>query len=103
MLTLYGKTYAKTKTEFTNSLFNPEGTCNGFYKKTRGGVILSDMQQNERVFIRKRDGLLVTIRRQEDNTRRYMFATSTSDENWLGVPESYIAECDGAFEAVQNA
>ena len=96
MITLYGKTYAKNDREFTGSLFTPGGTCNGFYKTTKAGIYLSDMQGAERVFIR-RDGLgPVTVARDPKGRRRYMFATSSLDGAWLGAPESYMAEREDA-------
>ena len=97
MIELYGKKYAKNEREFTSTLFEPCGTANGFYRKARNGVFLSDMQGQERAFIRK-DGLgpVSVTRRKEDNRRVYMFCASTTDKRWLGVPDSYIAHVDGA-------
>lgn len=96
MINLYGKKYAANDSEFVGTLFDPTGTANGFYKKERAGIVLSDHQGKERVFIR-RDGFgPVTIRTHSDGCRYYRHATSTADENWLGTPESYRAEIDGA-------
>lgn len=95
MIELYGKRYAKNSREFTDSLFNPAGTANGFYMVTSAGIYLSDMQGKERAFIR-RDGYgPVTVANHEGN-RRYMFAASSLDESWLGVPDSYMAKVKGA-------
>ena len=89
MLTLYGKKYAKSEKEFIGTLFEKDGTANGFYRVLMAGIYLSDMQGNERAFIRK-DGLgPVTVFRHEGK-RRYMFSISTLDEKWLGVPDSYM-------------
>jgi hypothetical protein len=95
MLTLYGKKYAKNEKEFTGTLFEKDGTANGFYRVLKAGIYLSDMQGNERAFIRK-DGLGPVTVFRHDGKRRYMFSTSTRDEQWLGVPKSYMATREGA-------
>lgn len=95
MLTLYGKKYARNEKEFTETLFQSDGTANGFYKATKAGIYLSDMQGNERAFVRH-DGLGPVSVSRHDGRRRYSFAASTIDEKWLGVPDSYMAACDGA-------
>jgi hypothetical protein len=101
MLILYGKKYAKSGKEFADTLFQSNGTANGFYRVLKAGIYFSDMQGNERAFIR-RDGLgPVTVHRHEGK-RRYMFSTSTRDEQWLGVPESYTATIEGAKELARH-
>lgn len=95
MIELYGKRYARTAREFTDSLFNPAGTANGFYKVTRAGIYLSDMQGKERAFIR-RDGLGPVTVARHDGKRRYMFSTSSLDESWLNMPDSYATARNGA-------
>ena len=96
MMNLYGKAYAGNQSEFIGTLFDPNGTANGFYKVAKTGVYLLDMQDNERAFIR-RDGVgPVTVTRTPCGKRRFMFSTTGSDRAWLGVPESYMAEIDGA-------
>ena len=96
MITLYGKKYAKNEREFTSTLFEQGGTANGFYRVTRGGVFISDMQGKERAYIR-RDGLgPVSVTRNHEGKRVYMFAASATDEKWLGVPDSYLEHTQGA-------
>lgn len=101
MITLYGKKYAKSGKEFTNTLFQSDGTANGFYSVLKAGIYLSDMQGNERAFIRH-DGLGPVTVAMHDGKRRYMFSTTTRDEQWLGVPESYTATIEGAKEIARN-
>ena len=101
MISLYGKTYAANDSQAIESLFNRGGTVNGFYKKTRSGVLFSDMQGRERVFIRK-DGLGPISVHRYDGKLRYMFSTATSDESWLGLPDSYIAKCEGARDLARQ-
>ena len=102
MITLYGKKYARNDNEFVGTLFERDGTANGFYKVTKAGIYFSDMQGNERAFIR-RDGLgPVTVTKTDKGARFYMFAASSIDEKWLGVPDSYIAHIEGAKELARS-
>ena len=101
MITLYGKKYAKNETQFTETLFQRDGTANGFYKVTKSGIYLSDIQGNERAFVRH-DGLGPVTVSRHDGKRRYSFAASTLDEKWLGVPDSYMAKCDGAANLAKS-
>lgn len=96
MITLYGRTYAKTDAQAVASLFQPGGTVNGFYRKAPAGVYLLDLQGVERAFIRK-DGLgPVSTWRDDTGRRRYAHSTHSLDDRWLGTPESYSATCEGA-------
>jgi hypothetical protein len=95
MIQLYGKTYAANGKEAVSSLFNAGGTVNGFYRKAKAGVYLSDLQGNERAFVCK-DGLGPVTVFTAYGKRHYMRSTADKDEAWLGVPESYGATRDGA-------
>lgn len=99
MIELYGKKYAKTESELVGTLFNNDGqgTANGYYKVTGSGVFLSDMQGNRRAFIRS-DGLGPVTVTKCNGKQHFMFSCSTSDAEWLGVPDSYIQEKNGAKE-----
>jgi hypothetical protein len=101
MIDLYGKKYAKNEKEFSETLFQADGTANGFYKVMKAGIYFSDMQGNERAFIRA-DGLGPVTTHKHEGKRRYMFSTSTRDEQWLGVPDSYSATIDGAKELARQ-
>jgi hypothetical protein len=101
MLTLYGKKYAKNEKEFIGTLFKKDGTANGFYRVLKSGIYLSDMQGNERAFIR-RDGLGPVTVFRHNGKRRYMFSTSTRDEQWLCVPESYMQTREGAQKLARS-
>jgi len=101
MLTLYGKKYAKNNGEFTDTLFERDGTANGFYRVLKSGIYFSDMQGNERAFIR-RDGLGPVTVSKHNGKRRYMHATSSLEESWLGIPDSYMATVEGAKELARQ-
>lgn len=83
MITHNGKKYAKDDGEAINSLFDRTGTVNGFYKHTASGLVLSDLQGKERVFVRHSDGLAVTCHRYNGRLR-YMCALSSLDARWAG-------------------
>ncbi len=46
MIAINGKKFAKDDAEFTSSLFDPSGTCVGYYKRAGKAVRLMDMQRN---------------------------------------------------------
>jgi hypothetical protein len=83
MITHNGKKYAKNDSEAVESLFDRTGTVNGFYKRTASGLVLSDLQGKERVFVRHSDGLTVTCHRYNGRLR-YMFGLSSLDARWMG-------------------
>jgi hypothetical protein len=92
MIEIYGKLYAPRGHE--SRLAGVE--INGTYQKERQGVIFLDLTGKERVAIR-RDGFgPVSVGKAPDGARWYMYATSSRDEAWMGVPESWMAEKDGA-------
>lgn len=96
LIQLYGRTYARTEAAAVVTLFDARGTVSGMYRATAAGVYLLDLQGKERAFIRK-DGLgPVSVGRASDGRRFYMHSTSSLDDQWLGVPESYSATIDGA-------
>lgn len=78
-----GKKYAKNDRQAVESLFDPTGTVNGFYKRTASGLVLSDLQGKERVFVRHNDGLSVTCHRY-NGRMRYAFGLSSLDAQWTG-------------------
>jgi len=99
MLNLYGKRYAKNAAEFTRTLFDGDSTANGYYKVTKHGVFLLDMQRTQRAFIRK-DGLGPVTASRHNGKTVYMYGLVSIDSFWLGVPDSYLASCKGAAAAV---
>jgi len=101
MLIFNGKIYAKNNKEFTESLFNTSGTCNGFYKRIRSGVQLFNIQHELTAFIVNRsdkDRFIVSA--GTDNGKpRYMFGLSTAAEKWLGIDGNSFA---GDRNAISN-
>lgn len=94
-ITLYGRTYCKDLAATVETLFTGPRTANGTFKIERAGIVFSDMQGQARAFIRH-DGLGPVSIGHHDGKRFYMHSTSTRDETWLGVPDSYSATVNGA-------
>lgn len=95
MITLYGKTYVKPG--------QPTDGHNGTYRIASDGVRLISLDGAQRVFIRH-DGLgPVTVYQQHGNRRWfYMFATSEHDREWLGMPDSYSEQVEGAASVINQ-
>lgn len=87
MITISGKKYARTDAEFTASLFNPGGTCSGFYKPRKNGVLLMDMQKEPFAFVvnNKYKEVFFVSARAEGNKIRYFHSTTSADEATLGI------------------
>jgi len=81
MIVINGKKYAKNNKEFMDTLFQKDGTANGFYKETKKGIYLYDMQNKPRVFIRSSDKLTVSFH-IFNGRKRYMFALCSIDESF---------------------
>ena len=45
MIILNGKKFAKNDKEFTNSLFETGGTCDGYYKVTKNKIFILDVNK----------------------------------------------------------
>lgn len=86
MLIFNGKKYAKNDAEFVESLFDASGTCNGYYKRIKGGVQLFNMQRELTAYIVDRSDLerFIVSAGMHDGKARYMYGLSTSAEQWLG-------------------
>jgi len=81
MIILNGNKFAKNDKEFTSSLFMWAGTCVGYYKKTKNGIQLLDMQKNVIAFIvngikRKESPFIVSATRTSKGIR-YSYSLCT--------------------------
>lgn len=94
MLHFNGKTFARNDDEFLSSLFTPGGTCTGYYKPIKSGFQLFDMQKNLRAFISTKERIVVSAHRTAEGRARYMFATSSIEEQWLDLPQGMQAQHD---------
>ena len=106
MLIVNGKKYANTDKEFTGSLFDKSGTCSGFYKVNKGGIVLMDMQKTVFAFIvnnKHNEQFFVSAIRQADKKIRYMYALADSDADNLGVKNmGYIQGRECAKMAIES-
>ena len=93
MLIFNGKKYAKSDSEFVDSLFDASGTCNGYYKRMKRGVQLFNMQGELTAYIVDRGDLerFIVSAGMHDGKARYMYGLSTVTEQWLGIEENTLA------------
>ena len=103
MLTIVGKTYAKTNNEFVESLFSQK-TCNGFYKIMFDGVLLSDMQNKPKIFIKighNAHNPFAVSASNNSGRMHYMHGLCDLDAAWTGLDVlSHKAKID-AYNAIQ--
>ena len=87
MIVFNGKKYAKNDNEMVESLFHAGGTCVGFYKTRKDGVLLSDLQKIPRVFLvnRPNEKFAVSAHKTDDGKIRFMFGICSLDEEWVGL------------------
>lgn len=97
MLILNGKKFARTDAEFTASLFQPGGTCVGFYKPTSRQIFLMN-QHKERIGVIAPSGVLGSATRLEDGRYWYSYGTP----GLVGNYESYAQEHDESHAALRQ-
>ena len=85
MLTFNNKKYAKNDKEFTESLFQTGGTCNGFYKLTKRGVYLYNMQNEVQCFIRFHNDRMIMQCTLQPNGKKWYSYLQDATEQWLGL------------------
>ena len=106
MITFNGNKFAKTKSEFTNSLFESDGTCFGYYRKVNGGIKLLDHNKELFAFIVGRwyESFIVSATQKKGERARYMFSTSSIDDKKLGLDKldysEVISACKHALKQV---
>lgn len=89
MLIINNKKFAKNNSEFINSLFNPGGTCVGFYKVNKKSIVLMD-HQNNRIGVINRHGVLCHARKLDNG--KYWHTHATIDI--IGEFPSYSKRCE---------
>jgi hypothetical protein len=98
MIELYGKLYAP---QGANDL-DRSVTINGTYRKEGRWVLLIDTAGKERAAIQKDGFGPVSVGTASEGRRFYMNSTSTIEEEWLGTPDSFFAEIEGAKELARQ-
>ena len=97
MITLNGKKFAESDSEFVDSLFDTDGTCVGYARKNKCSVTLMDMQK-EKVGVINKHGVLGCATKQKDGKYWYSYA----DIDLIGPYLSYmqqVNECETALRA----
>jgi len=87
MITLNGKKFAETESEFTDSLFDRGGTCVGYAKRNRKSVTLLD-HNREKIGVINGHGVLCAARKLDSGKWWYSYA----DIPQVGKYESYSQE-----------
>ena len=102
MITFNGHKFAKNEAEFTNSLFEQEGTCFGYYRKVKGGIKLLDHHKNLFAFIvsQGHHPFIVSATQKKGERARYMFSTSSLDDKRLSLDK---LEYSDVINACKNA
>jgi hypothetical protein len=104
MITLFSKTYAKNKSEFIRSLFSKQ-TCNGFYKQSKKGIHLYNMQKEVIAFIKaptNGEYAFIVSCYMFKGKKRYMFGLDTLTEKYLNGPISYKLKIEKLTELFIN-
>lgn len=107
MISVNGRKFVRNNAEAIDTLFHNDGTFHGFYRASKRGVLLSDMQNKGRVFIVNNPGEYpypVTVTTTDRGLLYYMQALTEADSKWSGFDGiSYaagIAECKRIIDAV---
>lgn len=93
MFVFNGKKYALNDAEFVDTLFDADGTANGYYKRLKHGVQLFNMQHELTAYIVDRSPLerFIVSAGMHDGKARYMYGLSSAAEQWLGTAENTFA------------
>ena len=96
MIELNGNKFAKTDSEFIDSLFDSGGTCYGFYKQYKNRIIFEDMQHKPfAALVHNRDGNHFVSCTNTDKGIFYGFAMTNPDEDTFGLAGlGYMDQCE---------
>lgn len=95
MITLNGKKFAETQSEFIDSLFDSGGTCVGFAKRNKKSVTLFD-HQNNKIGVINSQGVLCAATKLDNG--RYWYSHADIPE--IGRYESYMQQVNECRELV---
>tara|TARA_R110000787_G_scaffold185911_1_gene297493 strand:+ start:621 stop:920 length:300 start_codon:yes stop_codon:yes gene_type:complete len=88
MITLNGNKFAANDTEFTNSLFDTDGSCVGFYKAYKHTINLLDMQK-VKVGVITKHGVLALASKLDNDKWWY----SHGDIGLVGAYDKFSERC----------
>lgn len=106
ILMFNGKKFARTSTAFVSSLFDPTGTCVGFFRLQGNGVLLMDHQENPVAYIvnhQYRERFIVTAFKDPTGRTAYMHGTTSVTDRFLGLDQlSYSQKGEVAASAIDQ-
>lgn len=97
MIILNGKKFAENNKEAIKTLFDPEGTFVGFYKRNKNSITLYDHQMN-RIGGINHDNVLFKTTKQADGTLWHSYATIEQ----IGPYNSWVQQCEEVREALHH-
>ena len=88
MIEVNGVKFAKTESEFVDSLFNIGGTATGFYKRYKNRIIFSDKDHKPMAaLVRNRHGSHFVGCSKTEHGIRYMYSMDSLSERLFGMDE----------------
>lgn len=106
MLLIHNGKFAANDKEMIESLFSNGGTAKGFYKKTRGGIKLFNMQHELFAFVvnNKYDEQFFVSATMKDGKPWYNYGLDDIAYKYIfNTPVSYSTERDIAKEVIKQA
>ena len=97
MITLNGKKFAESESEFLESLFDSGGTCTGYAKRNKRSVTLKNMK-GKKIGVINCHGVLCAAR-QLDNGKWWY---SHADIPEVGRYESYMKQVNECEQALRG-
>ena len=96
MIELNGHKFAKTNSEFIDSLFEQGGTCYGFYKQYKNRIVLQDQHHKPfAALVRNHEGNHFVSCTDHYGPLRYSFALTSQDEKLFSLDSmGYMARCE---------
>lgn len=99
MITLNGKKFAETESEFVNSLFEADGTCVGYAKRNKHSISLLD-HNKQKVGVINKHGVLGCATKLDNGKYWYSYA----DIDLIGRYQSCaqrVNECQSALHVAE--
>ena len=95
MISINGRKFAKNDSEFVDSLFNNDGTCDGYYKVMKRNIMFYDMQKKPSftVTVNKWNEVLFSNARQLDDGKIWYSYLGQEKAKYLGI-ESLVTQDD---------
>lgn len=96
MITLNGKKFAESETEFLDSLFSNDRTCVGYARRNKRSVTLMD-HQKQKIGVINSQGVLCCATKLKDGKYWY----SHADIKLIGRYDSYMQQVEECKALIQ--